>query len=827
MKRLFNISKKSDESGTETKRRVGHAENTVSQRNYPPKEGGITFDAIYLGVRETNKDKAGGAAAASASGNSKQKYYTRLVPINIQSLTSPDAIIPRVRIGDTDVPVYTVTTTDGNTITLNVAYERQAEKLPGSAKHKVIFSEINNTIVSTSVTIANYHMIGISTFSDALVQQRVPPLTVVRVYNAMVNIYKGSYYLNADAIHVESSLNKGDVNSTLRHFYSQLSQPGLPGLAPLLAYSSVVNGVTGISNMTIKEVAKHHRENIRKVGQLPMPVVSVPVVQRWVLGQAEANPEEPETLLNAATYPNAKSNQDDDDRVVVAFIISAMGNSIDSKQIFTVNTDKQSCMMSFNLRVLQPNPRDRSKHVYYRVNDLRIYSDHFGGLGYSYPPIINNLLRCNPIPCDLIFTPNLIETIGNASNGIIDYRSILRDYESSVENSNDPMQVDTAAATSSIADSSNNNNNNANDEGGDTTDIYADGGYVTGDLCEVNWRIREYVIRHGIPVTRNLVDARYNNNNTGVWTAEEPPNMAEYKKKFPIVNPYDTASPQIYNTHGMVTLDEGIHRMPDETLYDCYFYVLPAVDVNIPEEFYGERDDPFCDEEANESPMAIVITPEEGDAFVKKNLSGSNITKRDAWYTRDSNGVPRWLFFLVVTPKQSDGVRPPFPRATRSLPRLARWRGHPKSHLKRHGLCTDMEELRMAFACHLIKHHDVVEKMAEPMEAFVKARQATVELIETPVVDHAEITASINNGNDAEVPASIKKKEVKKDNNDSGEESTVEKPAPLSSMEEGGEDEEGEAADNDADEMIEEEEEDDDDNDEASGEPAKKRQRRE
>lgn len=572
--------------------------------SYQEEEGTITFDAISLG--HASKEQS------FVTSNHSHYSYLRFLPLSIDKLVRDGP--SQVLLADKETcPVFSVPTADGVTIQLNATSSQTGETKANSKRKIVAFNRLTDRVQRNAGIISNNHVIVAKIFwpGSGPSSVNVPPAgSVVRVINMGLKTYNGKtglVFSGLDAS-VHSALNRLPHSTRMRAIWPMAAQFGMPDIHGLMPYKQLAKNALGTANMSEKERQKELEIQVQAAGCPPVPVTCLSVVQKWSLN----TPSDGKVSAAEALLCIPSVSDDDKDPVVAAYIKSVVGSGSGTVYLPKAD-DKSSAKLSlkFCLSVEQTDKRDPTKQLVYSILDLIIYADRMCQLGLAYPPYLDALLRHNPIPFDVILSPNVAKTVRIADN-----EPVVSDRENA----------------------------------------YCDG-VIVPDVYHIEWRTVEYLVRRGVPVTKDFLLARYGSKDNVIRPVSHPDYDA-LTSQLGLVNPFNQSGDKLraaYERYRMTSLDEGLHELSDNSLGPLYF-ALPGeeLDCDIP---MAHRADPFSTESAEDLPLAVNLTPEEGDKFIIECFGRKPPTGPESWF---KNKVPRWFFFEVFT--AHNAITPALPK---------------------------------------------------------------------------------------------------------------------------------------------------------------------
>lgn len=340
---------------------------------------------------------------------------------------------------------------------------------------------------------------------------------------------------------------------------------------------------------------------------LPLPMFAVGVNDEWQYGQTAGGQTVP--VLPEVGVPAEPPS---------AFMITEV-HSVGGGLFYKGDGSqtKDQARLSFSLRLTQ-TAAPRSTHSTAGMRDkmllsnLTLWGEHFKYLGLAYPPHIETFLRYNKVPFNGLVHLDVAKTFAEDKNS----------------------------------------------RGPEERKGWEDGIARCEWVLPPAWQTPEYLERRGIPVTRALVRARFGNKDAVRPPIEQLP--ADYKtlmETLKMENPY--AAEDALATLGLVTFDQAMQELPDADDTSVRYYCAPAFPMAEPLPMAPRADGFLPTEPAASLPLAVNLTPEEGDAFVLRQLKAANPAFPEptdkafmaACYQKDVFKTP-YFFFFAVRPKR-------------------------------------------------------------------------------------------------------------------------------------------------------------------------------
>lgn len=428
-----------------------------------------------------------------------------------------------------------------------------------------------------------------------------PPFTFVRVVNYRLTVGdKGDERLFPNATALDRArfpdLNALPTIEQLAALFPIDGGQALPTPAPLMPLADYLKTqpiVTKDANMKRKE----EKAILRRVAP-PMPLVLLRSDRAWRPRDGFIrHPIQQELMLPPTGLPPAGAPEPP---AFFATLLVNAGDGVVKEVVVDSATNRKQIKLlgHMDFDVYERRERPGAVVEHFRVRNATLFADKFAGLGVTHPAWIERLLAQTPVPVHMVASIDLRETTENAQN-------------------RDPA----------------------------TLCPYSPAGVLSADVIAAVWRADETLHRRAIPATRALIIARYGGEFARLRLIDDkrPPTdrTPESWRAAQIDNPY--AREADFLMTGVLAFDgDTPNQVPGEDEAD--FWALPLVPLRTPLPM-APRPDPRCQLPAAEQPLAVALTPDEGDAFIRASLPAPPKTLLD-WMEPDFV-TPKFLFFAT------------------------------------------------------------------------------------------------------------------------------------------------------------------------------------
>lgn len=589
MKKMYNVAAAVPSAGA-----YSFTPATLAGSGAPQtKDYAVTSDAPREGYFSFNAMVFAGFGERAAGPNSRN-FSILIAPFGLAELVHgyPDEA-PSVPVSPSERrPLYEPLTADGQAIRAN--YKLWRKEPEGTSRKKVIeYIPIASRNERMTAVLANGRELTIGVLVGNGVNFVMPrPGTPIRVVDfAFATGKDGSgCFCNAGDIRTSGfdDLNALSLSDRLSACFPAVHQD-LPDLDPLIGLRPYLLEVSE-NGLDRGQVNKARNNRIKDLGAPPMTMTRVAQSQAWSLSDMPQDPFAAPLVLPVRGFP------DDPAKGVYGY------NLENSRSMYTPG-DKDAGKFRFQMSALALAPGQRR----FRLHEIMIWPRSFATLGIAYPTFIEALLRYHPIPFQMMLATDLGQTL------------LMQD--------NLPDQRPTAFPS----------------------------GIIVPNVELVAFETESYVERYGIPVPESLVRARYGLRGTNTikpkYNEDKPAGAVGIRDFFtlpPLLkleNAYDAADS--FTATGFAALDGGCeHEIPDDAVE---FRMLAAFSLSG-EVKKAPRADPFVSDPAEDLPLAVAMTAEEGEALVVRNLPGERLPADPKGWMMDAGGgrlVPRFFFFML------------------------------------------------------------------------------------------------------------------------------------------------------------------------------------
>lgn len=565
-----------------------------SVSSHVPKEGTVTFDAVFIKAIKESAYTSGKSVSLIVVPFGVGETFLRDYPQDVPHITipaGPGETAPQRK------PLIEPVSADGQAVRVLYKLLKTAATEEKSKKKKTVkFVPVAGARdFNSSSIIANAAPMLVSLFV-ASGQNFEPPApgTIVRVIDFCLGTDATGErcYMNIDGISTKhhADLNQLSETDRLAAVFPAEKQT-LASLATLLPLRDVMARVSE-NGLDRNVFNKARNQAARDAGAPVVPFVRAEQVQAWTLGDAPLDPFSAPPLLPIRGFPA-------DPEKGGVFLYSLEN----SRSIYLVD-DKNVKKMRLEMNFLAVSEGKRMC-----LHQATVWPRSFATLGITYPTFIEAFLRQHPVPFQLFYGIDFAQTLMIPDN-----------------------------------------------QPGQRPNAFPDG-IVKPDVQMLLFRTEEYAERQGIPVPLSLVRARFglregNPSLKPRYHEDKPPASSVAIKDFfslpenlRLENSYGTM--KTFDETGFAALDCGEFELPTEATDDVVFYALSSIPLNG-DIRRAPRADPFVDDPAEDLPLAVDMTPAEGEMLIVKNCPNEKLpTDLRAWTVDNGRGpVPRFFFFM-------------------------------------------------------------------------------------------------------------------------------------------------------------------------------------
>jgi hypothetical protein len=340
-------------------------------------EGGVVFDALFVGIAIDRAPKEAKGAAPPKS--------CILVPLNIHTLPHP---APAVTVNGQATPVYTRATGDSEAIAIRVKQRRKK----GEAR---VYLPLDD---ASAIIVANGVPLRVGMYANAGQKEEdafPPPLSLVKVFNLCgVDRAATADYPNGGCLKNMSALSRTGFNAIN-------ALPVTDRVPACLAFAR-----QSLPQVAALADARKFTDKELRARNLTVPVALLSVNRAWAVDTTIGAPLETPAVLPERALPEGDAI---DKGLIVG--VRSVGSLV---RVPDGNMKPEHLRLELTLAVTQKQAPRADAH--FALKNFTLWPENFVTLGIVYPRFVDRVLRHNPIPFYALYDTNVEKTVASTQN---------------------------------------------------------------------------------------------------------------------------------------------------------------------------------------------------------------------------------------------------------------------------------------------------------------------------------------------------------------------------------------------------------------------------